>query len=291
MASENQININKEEEKKSSLEVFSNNLESFLSASLESTIEIIKDYNGILILLLLDDPNFKKSLEKVFLANPEKLTHSEFISEGAPHSPSIANWLKDFIKQFGSGMFDNLVMARYMTTSKNIKNLSEEEKQLVKKLLLTYRNLKFFPESMPSDDGEGWEIIPTDKLSMHLTQPLPFSDHGRGEMPTLENKNKVKKENTLSEDKMLSYASTSVSHEIATSNKSIADQNNMSSNNLPKAVEAGGVEPPRSKVAIMDSQPVAPTANLLYHKENNISSIPLLTRRGQGEVGERGLGG
>jgi hypothetical protein len=261
-------------------------LESFLSASLESTIEIIKDYNGILILLLLDDPNFKKSLEKVFLANPEKLTHSEFISEGAPHSPSIANWLKDFIKQFGSGMFDNLVMARYMTTSKNIKNLSEEEKQLVKKLLLTYRNLKFFPESMPSDDGEGWEIIPTDKLSMHLTQPLPFSDHGRGEMPTLENKNKVKKENTLSEDKMLSYASTSVSHEIATSNKSIADQNNMSSNNLPKAVEAGGVEPPRSKVAIMDSQPVAPTANLLYHKENNISSIPLLTRRGQGEVEE-----
>ena len=70
------------------------------------------------------------------------------------------DWLKDFIKQHGGEMFDNIKLSQYLSNSSNVKNLDEVEKQLVRKLLMLYRNLKFFPDSMPNDTGEGWEIIP-----------------------------------------------------------------------------------------------------------------------------------
>ena len=69
----------------------------------------------------------------------------------------------NFIKKNGSGIFNNLVLIEYLVNSDNAKKLDNKEKELLKKLLLLYRNIKFFPESMPDDNGESWEIIPVSK--------------------------------------------------------------------------------------------------------------------------------
>lgn len=97
---------------------------------------------------------------KILLLNQERITHKKFLIDERPHSPSIANWLKDFIKVNGSEMFDNLVLSEYLINSQNAKKLDREEKNSLRNLLLLYRNVKFFPESMEDVPPEKWEIIP-----------------------------------------------------------------------------------------------------------------------------------
>ncbi|MFH1662107.1 MAG: hypothetical protein ABIA02_03355 [Candidatus Falkowbacteria bacterium] len=135
--------------------------------------------NSRIFYILSRDLNFKKELEKALYKNLEKLTHKEFILDGKPRTPSIKNWLVDFIKHNGAGMFDNLALSQYIINSSNAKKLDDDGKKLLKKLLMLYRNLKFFPESMPSDDGSSWEIIPVEdkeELSKARTVSKPVID-------------------------------------------------------------------------------------------------------------------
>ena len=121
--------------------------------------------NARIFSIFSNNIKFREELEKALYTNGEFLTHESFKLDKKPQSPTIGNWIQDFIKVYGSGMFDNLALVKYVTESKNSKYLGLEEKKLVRKLLQLYRNIKFFPESMSSDDGEGWEIIPIDKES------------------------------------------------------------------------------------------------------------------------------
>ncbi|MBU2474670.1 hypothetical protein KKA20_01795, partial [Patescibacteria group bacterium] len=152
--------VNPEEEKNATIYLFQNHLADILK---EGSRGAVVNLNGGLVYLLFNKEGFKEEINKILLSSQEKLTHKEFVLDAKAHSPTVANWLKDFIKQRGSGMFDNVALADFVINSKNAKNLDEQEKKLVQKLLQLYRNLKFFPESMPTDTGEGWEIIPIDK--------------------------------------------------------------------------------------------------------------------------------
>ncbi|MBU0636829.1 MAG: hypothetical protein ABH818_03160 [Patescibacteria group bacterium] len=141
-----------------------------LIEELDNIFIVVEEFNLTIFYILAHDLNFKKELENALYSNQEKITSKEFILDNKQHSPSIANWLKDFIQKNGSQMFDNLVLSQYIVNSENAKKLDIKEKDLLRKLLVLYRNLKFFPDSMPSDDGEGWEIIPTDKQEEDLTK-------------------------------------------------------------------------------------------------------------------------
>lgn len=110
---------------------------------------------------LSQDLDFKEELSKALLANEEVLTSKPFLLEKKPASPTIANWIKDFIQDKGSALFDTIVLSNFLTNSKNVRVLDEGEKELVRKVLLLYRNLKFFSASMPENDEE-WQIIPFD---------------------------------------------------------------------------------------------------------------------------------
>ncbi len=92
--------------------------------------------------------------------NQEELGSKQFVLNGRQAKPTIANWLKDFIQQVGVEMFDNLVLSNFITNSPNASILDSNERELLRKLLLTYRNLKFFPESMGDLPAEQWQIIP-----------------------------------------------------------------------------------------------------------------------------------
>lgn len=115
-----------------------------------------------LLILSASDSLAQDDLVKIFLANQEKLTDKDFVLDGKKQTPTISNWLKDFIKKNGSGMVDNLALSQYLAGSENAKKLDSQEKKLLHKLLILYRNLKFFPESMSNIPVEEWEIIPVD---------------------------------------------------------------------------------------------------------------------------------
>ncbi len=153
------VNVDPEKEKKESLEVFKSSLVYLLDIKEQ---EILKDYNLILIRLFVDDSkgDFKKGLEKSLFANEEKLTTKEFLLGEEKKRPTVANWLKHFIKTYGSDMFSNMELSEFLTNSVNTKALDEKEKERVKKLLILYRNVKFFFEFFQDKPVDTWQIFP-----------------------------------------------------------------------------------------------------------------------------------
>lgn len=139
-----------------------------LLSELNNNPIIINAINLRIFNILKHDLNFKNDLENSLYKNQERITEKEFVLDKKKRSPSIENWLKNFIKEKGTASFDNVELTDYVVRSGNSKILSSEEKKIVRKLLLLYRNLKFFPESMPSDDGEGWEILPIEEVSRDI---------------------------------------------------------------------------------------------------------------------------
>ncbi len=153
--------ISLKKEKEMLLDIFENDLITELKNH-----SIIRDSVNTQIFRILGtegDLNFKKDLEKNLFKNQESLTSAQFRIEDKPTRPSVSNWIKHYIKQKGSEMPDNMKIADFLVNSPNAKKLNSQEKDLVEKVLLIYRNLKFFPESMPDDEGENWQIIPLDE--------------------------------------------------------------------------------------------------------------------------------
>jgi hypothetical protein len=155
-----------DEEKKAALAIFKTSLVDFLTAKSEVTLDIIDDYNGVLISLISSDNKFKKELENTMYENEEVLTTNKFALNKKVKTGVIGNWLKDFIQQLGTARFDNVKLTGFITNSTNTRGLAPEEKLRVRKLLMLYRNIKFFPESMKGVPVEQWEIIPVHKESL-----------------------------------------------------------------------------------------------------------------------------
>lgn len=153
--------VDQEEEKNAATQIMQNNLVDVLKSGANNSLNYL---NGGLIYLFFNVKGFKENAEKIIFSNEEKLTRKIFILDGKPHTPSVRNWLKDFIKQHGTSVFDNIALSRYVINSPNAKRLDENEKNLLRKLLILYRNLKFFPESLAEVPVEQWEIIPSYKF-------------------------------------------------------------------------------------------------------------------------------
>jgi hypothetical protein len=96
------------------------------------------------------------------LNNQEILTVDRLVLQGKQVEATIGNWLNYFLTEKGSGMFDAVALSDFMATAPAMKGLDEEGKWLVRNLLLTYRNLKFFPDSMPSDESSEWFFLPVE---------------------------------------------------------------------------------------------------------------------------------
>lgn len=153
--------INQKEEKAVAIENFSKYLKNYFYVTSEEAVELVDIYNNVLMYLISEDPEFKRDLELALLSNGELLTEHYIVIGDKGAQPTIANWLKDFIAVNGTDYFDNVVLSRYISGSPNVRKLSAEEKEFVKKLLILYRNLKYFPQSMAQIKSfDEWEIIP-----------------------------------------------------------------------------------------------------------------------------------
>lgn len=77
--------------------------------------------------------------------NNEQLTSRNIKTEEKELPPTVANWVKDFVRNIGTAgtdKIDNLKKSQYLTNNPNINVLKDEEKKKVGSLLRIYENLK-----------------------------------------------------------------------------------------------------------------------------------------------------
>lgn len=122
--------------------------------------EMIREFNQETIVFIDEHPLAQNDFFKNLMDNQELLSENQLIIENKKVDPTVANWLKDFIKEKGSDLFNELTLAEYLASSPNSKNLSPEKKDLLRRLLNLYRNLNFFPESQENLPAEKWQLVP-----------------------------------------------------------------------------------------------------------------------------------
>lgn len=119
--------------------------------------------NGSLIYLVKNKKESLSRFIKAFMANQEKLGSKKIIINGKEVEPTVANWLKHFIAQNGSGLLSSIVLAKYLSSSEVSALLNENERRTLRKILKTYNNLVFFPDSMKNIPMSDWQILPVEK--------------------------------------------------------------------------------------------------------------------------------
>lgn len=142
------------------LEIF----QSGLIEEIQSEPLMVMCVNRKIFITLAEDFELKKDIEDALYAN-NQIIGRQMILNGKKTLPAIGNWIMDFIQQYESDLPDIIELSRFVSDSPNARQLSPEEKELLLRVLVTYRNIKFFPESMPSDDNanDDWEIIPVER--------------------------------------------------------------------------------------------------------------------------------
>ncbi|MFA5047458.1 MAG: hypothetical protein WC516_00270 [Patescibacteria group bacterium] len=154
---------NWDEESADALHLFSTKMLDILKAdSGPATVNL----NGSLINLLSNKKNFKEDFSQLLLSSTAQISNRSIMVDGKSSVPSIASWLRDFIVQNGAGIFNNLTLSGYVANSPNAQKLSPADKELLRRLLLLYRNVKFFPDNFKGVDPLQWEIVPVDESSL-----------------------------------------------------------------------------------------------------------------------------
>ncbi|HPD07917.1 MAG TPA: hypothetical protein P5278_01700 [Patescibacteria group bacterium] len=122
---------------------------------------LIKALNQKIFAWLSEDlDGAKRRIENAMLKNQEIVTKEKITMNDDKLPGTIGNWLHCFTAEKGAANFDSLSISEFLSLSPNTTHLTVEEKKKLSIVLNTYRNIKFFPDSMPSDDGSGWAIIP-----------------------------------------------------------------------------------------------------------------------------------
>jgi hypothetical protein len=152
-------NVDKNQEKIEIIDLFTNNLVDILKTK---TQETVKKLNSLLFFLLDKLETFGAEISQLFLTNQLNIGNKDLLIDEEKMKPTVANWLKIFIEFAGSGSFDNLTLAKFLSKNQNVQKLEEEDKNVIEKLLRLYRNLVFYPESMSNTPVEKWEIFPID---------------------------------------------------------------------------------------------------------------------------------
>lgn len=168
-------NFSAEEEESVILNILEQDLLEVLQNDDSSGVQKI---NGSFVYLLVNKKDSQNKFIKALMANQQKLGSKKISFSGQEHTPTFANWMKHFIFQHGSEMFSNIILAKYLTSSQVNSALEEGDKKVLRKLLKTYRNLMFFPDSMVNVPVENWEILPIDRDSEYINKEARKNNKG-----------------------------------------------------------------------------------------------------------------
>ena len=116
-------------------------------------------FNNMLIALLAKVDGFAQELVQAMLVSAELLGTKTLVVDGARVAPNVGNWLKDYIS-YCEGDVSTITIAKYIAESPAVKELGEEDRTALNKLLETFRVLRNFPDSLAKTPPEQWMIIP-----------------------------------------------------------------------------------------------------------------------------------
>jgi len=155
-----------EEEKNIIIDLFKENL----LVEIKNYEQVISAVNQRIFAWLDRDPSAQQQIENAFLQNQEIITEQAITINNEELPGTTANWLHCFAVEKGTDSLNSLSVSEFLGLSKNTNELSAEDKKIIRALLNIYRNIKFFPESMPSDDGTDWAIIPLPEKELSLDE-------------------------------------------------------------------------------------------------------------------------
>lgn len=150
---------NPKEEKESLEELLRTDMKGVLE---ETDPEMIGMLNYHMLNLLNNNPEYMTDIEKAVLENSQKITNERIDLEGKKVDPTVSSWLLDFISRVGIDNITVISQSKYLTDSKNTKNLSFEERKKLGKLLEFYKRFKQFPESLEKLPPNEWGLIPVE---------------------------------------------------------------------------------------------------------------------------------
>ncbi len=86
---------------------------------------------------------------EAIIQNEERVGREGILIQGeaSPTPPIIKNWLRDYNRIYGMDKHEKIIMHQYMTESKNVARLNQEEKIVLLKVLELYESLKFPTQS------------------------------------------------------------------------------------------------------------------------------------------------
>lgn len=154
-------------------------LKKFFEAGLGYSLELVDDnddllgtINDELIFCLINYPALNKELDGILSASKILIGKENILVDEKPTEPICANWLKDFFHVVGSDNFDTLSIAKYIITSANAKKLDTTLQTKLRKFLILYHNIKYFPGPFSAIPVESWEILPG---SIHGSSSAPVA--------------------------------------------------------------------------------------------------------------------
>lgn len=111
---------------------------------------------------LFEDEDLQPELLRELINNNEILTKEKIVIEDKKVDPTVSAWILDFVLTVGTVDVDNVAIGKYFNQSENVKNLSAEEKTLVRKVIDIYRVVKEFPDPYEKVPVEEWYVFPID---------------------------------------------------------------------------------------------------------------------------------
>lgn len=118
------------------------------------------------ILLLENRDKLKKLVAEAIVRNEQYLSQAKIETSQEKRQPRVGNWVKDFTAYTSGDILDNVKETQYFTKSKNVSQLSKEEKEILKKMLEVYKwchlssfDLRGFEDSIPVDDESRKGVI------------------------------------------------------------------------------------------------------------------------------------
>lgn len=147
-----------EEEKDILEDMFKNKL----TKELKEHSVIRKAVNFRIFVGLDNDWGLKKNLERDIYENKERLGSKPILLHDKQVASFVSNWIKLFVSEYGSDVFDNISLSKFISSSDEVAKLKEKEKDILINILKTYFNIKFFSQRVKGDDIRVWEILPVE---------------------------------------------------------------------------------------------------------------------------------
>ena len=92
--------------------------------------------------------------------NNEQLGDQPISLAGREVLPTIANWLKAYQRYQETGFGESIALSKFLTVSENGKNLTAANREKLRSVLVLYRNVQFFPDSMLDIPVADWQFVP-----------------------------------------------------------------------------------------------------------------------------------